>query len=192
MNKQLPDLAWFVHLDSAEDFLAELGWLQALRVSTETFVTVGCWSPEPIALMWILDASEVTVIELVPRRLDPAREAVERLLRSEPQSMAGRHIEFRPGEDILSMDLPQGRFDLAFCRRLLTNMDSDLDVMAAVHRLTALTQPGGWLVAVESMPGQHTRPRPREFLGRIFLEAGLVEDVIRNAPADAYCYRKPS
>jgi ubiquinone/menaquinone biosynthesis C-methylase UbiE len=86
--------------------------------------------------------------------------------------------------------LPFGHFDLAYCKRVLTNMEDDQEIQLAIGKMTKVVKPGGWVIAVEDMPDKQWNPRPREVLASMFGKAGLTERRLNNAPEVAYCYRK--
>jgi SAM-dependent methyltransferase len=191
MSKQPSELDCFDKLQTTKDFRGELRWLAELAGAVDSIVDFGCWSAEPFALLWTLNATRVEVVEKEEESLDTPRYVYENLRRFHPECLQGRHIEFHPPQDMITAKLTRDRFDLAYCKRVLTNMQSDQEIQDAVNKMAEVVRPGGWIVAVESMPDKHGNPRPRADLASMFTKAGLREEWLDGAPEDAYCYKKP-
>lgn len=60
------------------------------------------------------------------------------------------------------------------------------DLLDAIYQMARVAKPGGWVIAVESIGDQ---PLP---INHLFRAAGLYEESLAGAPADAFCYRKPT
>lgn len=192
MNKQPVDPEWFQNLAMGADYGSDFIWLAQLATTIDNIANFGCWSPEPFALLWILDATHITVIEKEEKRLTGPKEILEILKQQNPECLEGRSVEFLPPGDMIAAELPFGHFDLAYCERVMTNMEDDQEIQLAIDKMAKVVKPGGWVIAVESMPAKQGNPRPREVFAAMFGKAGLTEERLSNAPEDAYCFRRLS
>lgn len=184
------DLTCFDRLETNTNYLQDFRWLSQLRGSITEIVNFGCWNPEPLVLLWVLNAREVKVVEKEERHLDRPKEILENIKLSFPSCLEGRSVEFLPPTDMITVELPQEYFDLAYCERVLTNMEDDQIIQAAINKMAMVVKPGGWVIAVESMPDEQGIPRPRKEIELMFEQAGLREVHLYAAPENAYCYRK--
>jgi SAM-dependent methyltransferase len=191
MTKRPVSPAWFDQLEMTKDYRNDFKWLVQLSRTVESIVNFGCWSAEPFGLLWTLDATSVTVVEKEEQHLVRPKEILENLQKSNPDCLEGRSVKIHPPADMITTNLAIGHFDLAYCERVLTNMETDLEVQAAVNKMAQVVKPRGWVIAVESLPDEQRNPRPRENIALLFIKAGLVEERLDGAPEDAYCYRKP-
>jgi hypothetical protein len=163
-----------------------------LRGAIDSIVDFGCWSAEPFALLWILNAIRIEVVELEEVSLTRPKQVLANLKRCHAQCLEGRQIEFHPPQDMMTIELASSSFDLAYCKRLLTNLESDTQIQSAINKMAGVVRAGGWVIAVESMPDDQGNPRPREDIVLMFKKAGLEEEHLVGGPEDAYCFRKPS
>jgi SAM-dependent methyltransferase len=183
------DLACFDKLETNKDYRNDFNWLSQLN-GIESIANFGCWSPEPLALLWMLNAREVKVIEKEERYLTRPKEILEKIKVSFPGCLDGRFVEFLPPSDMITVELPIDYFDLAYCERVLTNMDNDHTIQAAIEKMAGVVKPGGWVIAVESMPDEQGNPRSRNEIESMFIKAGLKEEKLDGSPENAFCYRK--
>ena len=150
MIKQPVNPNWFSHLWTA-NLWGSFEWLLPLSGSVETVVSFGCSSSEPLALLWILDATEVKVIEKEEERLIERRQELAVLTRQLPSAFEGRSVEFIAADMSLQVNrLPSEYFDLAFCRDVLyqIHLDAGLErVQDAIAEMTRVVRPGGWIAA---------------------------------------------
>jgi len=168
-----------------------LKWLRQLRDSVDSAAIFGCWSEEPLALAWILDASEVAVVEIDEEHLARARQALEMISKKytlpEVQS-----VKFIVADMTKRVDkLPNGHFDLAFCREVLSHISEGCrleNIQSAVNEMARVVGPGGWVVADESsLHAKHGTAK----ISHLFRMADLECDSLEEAPYWSYCYRKP-
>ena len=183
------DLACFDKLAISKDYRKDFNWLSQLS-GIESIANFGCWSPEPLALLWVLNAREVRVIEKEEGHLARPKEIVDNIRTLFPDCLAGRSVEFLPPSDMTTVELQRDYFDLAYCERVLTNMDDDYTIQVAIEKMADVVKPGGWVVAVESMPDEQGNPRQRNEIEAMFTKAGLKEEKLDGSPENAYCYRK--
>lgn len=190
MNKQPVDPKWFDELETNTDYRSHFKWLAQLATTVDSIADFGCWSAEPFALLWTLDATYISVIEKEETNLTRPKEIFENLKQRIPECLEGRSVEFLPPGDMIAAELPFGHFDLAYCERVLTNMEDDQEIQLAIDKMAEAVKRGGWVIAVESMSDKQWNPRPRGILASMFGRAGLTEERLNSAPDDAYCYRK--
>lgn len=191
MKKQNSKLDCFEALDVKRNFKAELDWLKQLSDEVDTVVEFGCWSCEPFALLWTLKASRVEIIEKDERNLITPKYILENLLFSHPYCIKNDQIFFYEPQDMIKSKLPSNSFDLAYCKRVLSNMKSHDEIQCAIKNMARIIKPGGFLIAVESMPDNKGRPKPKGILSSILSKSGLNEIELDNAPGEAYCFKKP-
>jgi SAM-dependent methyltransferase len=193
MSKVPAELSnWYAILDQPPP-PEHLIWLSPLQGTVESIANFGCWSAEPFLLLWILDATEIKVIEKEQEHLDGPIQDKKSLSKEIPDALAGRSIEFIVGDMTTGLDeaqLPSDYFDLAYCERVLCHMSDLRELENAISEMARTVKPGGRVIAVESMPDQQGNPR-LGILAPLFEKAGLEEENLGNAPEDAHCYRKP-
>ena len=186
------DPYWYTILNAGPE-PGHLSWLSQLKGFVNSIADFGCWSDEPLVLMWTLDATEVVVVERDPANLSRAKEDRDLLERTVPDALRGRSLRFIVADMTEVLDearLRSDHFDLAYCERVLYHMSDPTQVQVAVSEMARTVKPGGRVIAVESMPDQQGNPR-LGILAPLFEKAGLLEENLDNAPEDAHCYRKP-
>ena len=209
MGKRPVRPSWFCKLWHSHQRKGHLSWLGQLR-PLESIANYGCWSDEPFALMWTLDATEIKVIELKEENLYHPRE----ILKTLNEEIEGRCVEFiladmseMPGE-LQSKEgkLPCDHFDLAYCEDVLYNMllpglsnvqnladgtvrlvqpEDAPKAQSAVKEMARVAKPGGWVIAVEPKLGSRGID-----ISPLFEKADLDMDRLDGAPDHSYCYRK--
>jgi ubiquinone/menaquinone biosynthesis C-methylase UbiE len=199
MNTQPVNSTWFEHLRTV-CLRNKYAWLSILKGSINSIADYGCWSSEPYALLWTLDASEIIVVEKKLANLDAAKEDLEILMSSVPASMAGRDIKFFVA-DMTSMvkGLFTNSVDLAFCQDVLYQIYEDnqdlSDVQNTLNEMTRVVKPGGWVIAVEPEIGTKIEPPCRVSdpidISPLFQKMALIKTILEGAPEWSYCYKKP-
>jgi ubiquinone/menaquinone biosynthesis C-methylase UbiE len=144
--------------------------------------------------MWTLDATDVKVIEKEERNLNKLsgpKEQLEYLKRNLPSAFEGRSIEFIVKDMSEGVDeLPSNHFDLAYCERVLYLSVPDLQkVQSAINEMARVVKPGARVIAVEAA-ALDDFGNPIDFHS-LFIKAGLIEEYLKDAPENAYCYKKP-
>lgn len=166
--------------------ISHLEWLRHLSDAMDKLITFGCGSSEPFALLWILEASEIKIVEKDASRLTRPMEELEILKKQHPTTYKQDTVDFIIAD--MSAPLPQipsGYFDLAFCESVLYYMKEDVEVLQrAVNQMARVIKPGGWVVAIEHSFIQ------RE-ISQMFNIAGLMLDECPQAPPSACCFKKP-
>lgn len=176
ITKQPVDPKWFEQLRTGS-LKERLEWLAVLTTCVDRLVTFGCWSSEPFALMWTLDAVEVKVVEVSEENLTNPKAELETLERLSAISthrafgcMRGRSIQFIVGDMTRVDRLRSAHFDLAYCEDVLYQIHVEsgdvATVQAAVNEMTRVVKPGGCVIAVESMIGAQEEVVLSDFLGQ--------------------------
>jgi len=214
MNTQPINPMWFEQLRTVGS-MNEYAWLSILKGSINSIADFGCWSSEPYALLWTLDASEIIVVEKELANLDQivgAKEDLEILMRRIPASMTGREIKFIVA-DMTSIvkELITNSVDLAFCKNVLYQIyeaNKDLSgVQNVVNEMARVVKPGGWVIAVEPKIGAEHENIVQDFFGTkielpcrvgdpidispLFQKVALIRNTFEGAPEWSYCYKKP-
>ena len=169
----------------------EFEWLRPLRDSVSSVVVIGCWDQgdtngtcsEPYALLRILEASSVVVVDKEAEYIRNAQGWLERTQARYPDLFNDCNVEFVVSDIAEGMgQLASEGFDLAYCSNVLYYMKSDIRrLQAAVNTMAQVVKPGGWIIADESIE-----------LDRQLEEAGLEKATpLENIPESVYCYRKP-
>lgn len=183
---------WFSELDPPSK-VYQMGWLCQLADSVETIASFGCWSHEPFILLWTLDASDVWVTERESRYVLRLRDDLERLLKTVPSGFKGRCVKTITA-DMITVNLPQNYFDMAFCERVLCNLSSESDfdfyqIQTGISKMVQITKNNGWIIAVESPLVQSDQ---YEKITRELFEAeGLIRYDIDRSPEGTFSYKKP-
>jgi ubiquinone/menaquinone biosynthesis C-methylase UbiE len=150
-----------VYGPGTEALLRRAGLRDGLRV-----VEVGCGSGNTAC--WVAEqiapGGSVVALDVSPDQIEQARrQAASRNL---------RNIEFHVA-DAYAPRLPEGAFDLAYCRLVLMHLTRPADALAAMR---ALVRPGGLVVCEEMDLGCWVCDPPAEAMTRFFaLNAALGE-----------------
>ena len=90
-------------------------WLADLPQPIDHIANFGCWSGcEPFALLWTLDAREITVVEKEENYLSDFYEQMEILSIKHPQSLQGRTVDALCKDMIMPIhELQDQYYDLA-------------------------------------------------------------------------------
>lgn len=174
--------------------LKDLGWLRQLSVPVEKIVIFGCESSEPFVLFWMLEASELKVVEKDDNSLSDIesmgpREELEFLCKNHPNIYKPNSVEFIIADMSTTIpELPSDYFDLAFCENVLYFMEDDSKALKnAVTQMVRVAKPGGWVIAVESQFGETHPPKD---ISCLFDSMGLVLVTLNGSPPWAYCFIK--
>lgn len=203
----------------------EYEWLEPLQPEVEKIADFGCWASdarsgtcaEPYALLWVLDALEVTVVDKEQQYIQNAQEWL-RNIRQRYDYFNDYGMEFFVGDMtdrglIAQIDaLNEGDFDLSYCHNVLYNLYPDpSDLQDAIGNMARVVKAGGWIIAVEPKAGVEYEQRMCDsFISGLSIPAppiplnqptnisehfeavGLTDFVLDNAPEWSYCYQKPS
>jgi len=150
-----------VYGPATEVLLRRAGLRSGLRV-----VEIGCGSGNTAC--WVAEQlapeGSVLAVDVSPEQIEQARQQAER--RSLP------NIEFQVA-DAYSPRLPEGTFDLAYCRMVLMHLTRPAEALSAMR---ALVRPGGVVVCEEMDLGCWLCDPPAEAMTRFFaLNADLGE-----------------
>lgn len=163
-------------------------WLEPLQPYVDSIADFGCWdtASEAIALLWILKAKRVVVVDREQEYIRNAKEWLETTRAKHPY-FKEYEPEFIVGDmtkDELKDELHECDFDLSYCQDVLYNMKDNLEgLQSAIYEMARVAKPGGWVIAVE--------PKIPEDISESFENAGLVRDNrLQDAPGGTYCYRK--
>jgi SAM-dependent methyltransferase len=190
-----------------------LEWLFQLAGSVQTLVDFGCWSSEPIALLWGLDATKATVVDRNEQHVALCRQELAGLRKKVPFAFEGRSVEFIVGDMTQHIDrLPTAWFDLAFCEDVLYHVVDQARTQGlreAIGQMSRVVKGGGYVIAVEPefREGTHrveggpvdtSSPEIARLLAAscrldlhvMFRGLGLAQVELAGAPEAAYCYRK--
>ena len=201
---------WFneLHIPNQRDHYS---WLAELPHSHNRIATFGCMSGcEPFALLWILDAHEIMVVEVEEEYIGELNEQKYILNKLYPESLQGRLIESLCRDMRFPVpDLPDQYFDLAFCEDVLYALDihgGTIDVNKGIEQMMRVVKPTGLIVAVESkyrakfetrtsktlgipitVPVQKSEP---ENMHELFVSKGLKRLEVHGQPPYSYCYQR--
>ena len=192
-------------IDVLQDPRNDLKWLAQLRESVESIANFGCGnSTEPFALLWILDATEIKVIEKEEEHLVKPKELLERLKKSRKSyCLEGCSVRFIPADMTTTVTkLFPNHFDLAYCQEVLYDIRDtyiksglqEVKVQDAINEMARVVKLGGWVIAWETQIGTNETDgfvsEPRD-ISQHFEAAGLCRCSLEGAPKWSYCYRKP-
>ena len=170
---------------------SDFEWLEPLRASVSSIIVFGCWDNgdtvrqcrESYVLLRILEATSAMVVDKEAEYIHNAQSWFQNTRAQYPELLGAYDLKFVVSDITREADeLPINCFDLAYCSGVLYYMRSDIgQLQAAVNTMARVVKPGGLVVANED-----------EGLDKRFKEAGLEKaGCLDNAPAYAYCYRKP-
>lgn len=112
---------------------------------------IACWAAEQVG-----PGGSVVAIDVSPEQVEQARRQAE--------SRNLRNIEFRVA-DAYSPGLPDGSFDLAYCRLVLMHLTCPADALAAMR---GLVRPGGVVACEEMDLGRWLCDPPADAMTRFF------------------------
>jgi ubiquinone/menaquinone biosynthesis C-methylase UbiE len=142
-----------VYGPGTEAMLRHAGLRPGLRV-----VEIGCGSGNTAC--WVAEqvapTGSVLAVDVSPDQIEQARRQAE--------SRNLRNVEFQVA-DAYSPRLPEGSFDLAYCRLVLMHLTRPADALAAMR---ALVRPGGVVVCEEMDLGCWLCDPPAEAMTRFF------------------------
>lgn len=188
-------------------------WLANLPFRVERIANFGCMSgSEPFALLWILDAQEVTVVEIDEKFLGEGREQNEIVAIRCPESLQDRVVNFVCGDMTKPLaELPDQYFDLAYCEDVLYTLplQGGSDALErGISQMIRVIKPTGLIIAVEPKFGAEFKMRGSKVLGvdismpiqisqpknmsNLFSSYGLRKLEIPGSPLYTYCYQKNS
>jgi ubiquinone/menaquinone biosynthesis C-methylase UbiE len=184
-------------------------WLANLPIEVKCIANFGCMSgSEPFALLWVLDAQEVTVVDIDEKFLRKGREQKEIITIRCPESLQNRVVNFVCGDmtELLS-EIPDQYFDLAYCKDVLYILKlqgGTGSVERGISQMIRVVKPNGLIVAVESkydakfetqkvlgvdMPIPVRLSEPKD-MSPLFESKGLKKLEIQNRPQYTYCYQR--
>jgi SAM-dependent methyltransferase len=202
--------SWFDSLTTV-GLLKHHSWLANLPSRVERIANFGCWSgSEPFALMWILDATEVMVVEIEEKFIGELREQIEIVSHRYPESLQGRAINYVCRDMTGALPkLPDRHFDLAYCEDVLYTLPIQRDSGAlerGILQMIRVVKPNGFVIAVEPKFGAEFQTQKSEILGidislpvpitepkdmsDLFSSKGLRKLEIPGCPPYTYCYQK--
>jgi ubiquinone/menaquinone biosynthesis C-methylase UbiE len=167
---------------------------------------------EPFALLWILDAQEVTVVEIDENFLGEGLEQNEIVASRYPESLKDRIVNFVRGDmtDPLP-ELPNQYFDLAYCEDVLYTLllqGGSESLEQGISQMIRVVKPNGFIIAVEPKFGAEFKMQENKVLGvdisipiqisppkdmsGLFSSHGLRKLAIPGSPLYTYCYQKNS
>lgn len=203
MEKPLPKREWFDHLQTVRQY-ENLVWLSQVTGQVDRVLSIGCWSDEPFALLWITNASEIVVIEKNAEYISERLEDYERLGKQVSEAFIARSVKFLNTDITLPIDkLDPDYFDFAFCENVLYNFqDNPEQLEYAVSQIARALKPHGLLVAVESKYGVEINmvesimgimvpvpiSEPTD-IGFVFERIGMVK-IASDYPYWTYIYRR--
>lgn len=186
-------------------------WLTNLPTQVETIVNFGCMSgSEPFALIWTLDAKEVTVIEIDKYYIEVLNNEIDIVSHRYPKSLQGRTIKLINGDMTKPLpELSDQYFDLAYCEdilyAILLNQGSQA-LEQGIMQMVRVVKPNGYIIAVEpkfgaefetvfhpilkipyNIPIQKSEPKDMSYL---FSSKELQKIDVVGCPQYAYCYQK--
>jgi SAM-dependent methyltransferase len=204
MTKLPVDPRWFEQLETTE-ILEHYTWLQSLSNEVDRIINFGCWTgKEPFALLWTLDASEISVVDKNSSHLANL-ETVKHDINT--SSMQGRYIHPSITGDMTQEinEIKANDYDLSYCEEVLYQvyLEGEEKFKAAIRQMIRVVKPGGYIVAVENKvgaveydpnTGQHYKVTNRQpiDLTSYFESEGMQSISITNCPPNAYCFKKPS
>lgn len=193
LKSQPEIMRWNLVATSGFSLSRSFEWLKPIDSFVSNIIDFGCWAvsgtvcSEPFALLWVLNADRVVVIEKEPDHIHNAKKRLQHI-RSQHSFFADYHVTFEES-DMCDGEVATrycDKFDLAYCHNVLYYMQQNLDdFQKAIHTMQRVVNRGGWFIAVEEnvSSGEITRFfRPDEW--------GKVD--LRNMPDCSYCYRKLS
>jgi len=206
----MPRSSWFDALTVVQQ-QDQHAWLATLPSPIERIANFGCLSgSEPFALLWTLNAKEVTVIDIEAKFLQEIDAQTSVLQARCPESLRGRVIN-QLCRDMTTYipELRDDSFDLAYCSNVLYALPLQGDPQAldrGVDQMVRILKPGGFLIAVEPKFGAQFQTRDLGFAGiqitvpipiseatdmaPVFASNPLLRYVLPSSPPNSYCYRK--
>jgi SAM-dependent methyltransferase len=194
----------------------EYEWLAPLRSYVDSIADFGCWATaegdicsESFALLWILNVSQIVVIEKNSEYIRNAKEWLKST-RSIHSFFEAYNIIFVEGDmrdDAIAVRYAD-EFELAFCHNVLYFMQDNFDeIQTAINTMKRVVKPGGWLIAIEEKIGVKYKETSAEIIGGVTLPSRIPEndptDIsylfeseewekvdLPNAPDWSFCYRK--
>ena len=199
MARQPVNDDWFKSLDAC---YSSLQWLSHPELSqpVEVIANFGCWSSEFLALLWHLDAGDITVVEVDRENLTKPGKKLADVRKWKPASLAGRCVRCIV-EDMSNLNeeqLSSESCDLAYCEDTLYNiwLEDNQNFLRrfqrAVNQMARVVRPGGWVIACELMIKDPPHVGDLIDIGPHFLAARLEKVTLNDAPDYAYCYQKPT
>lgn len=165
--------------------LNHLEWLKQLSDTMDKLITFGCGGSEPFALLWILGANEIKVVEKDANRLTEPIEELELLKRQYPATYKQDTVDFIIADMSVPLhQIPSDYFELAFFESVLYYMEKDIEVLqSAINQMARVVRPGGWVIAIEHKFEQ-------EEINKLFGATGLMLITCPQAPPSAHCFKK--
>lgn len=199
---------WFTFLQTVclQDHYS---FLENIPTKIDRIVNFGCWTgDEPFALLWTLDSSEITVVEIEHKHLLCFQEELKIVSHRISQSMLGRHVKLlcRDMSQNIS-ELPNRYYDLAYCENVLYYLQDQPNLLKnSISQMIRILRPGGYIVANEPKFGVNFEEREELFMGQknkrpyplnepsdinfLFSSTALIKKDIIQFPKYAYCYQK--
>lgn len=186
-------------------------WLADLPSRVDRIANFGCWSGgEPFALMWILDAKELMVVEKEDKSIEELRKQIQIVRLRYPESLQGRVINYVCRDMTKPIpELPDRYFDLAYCEDVLYSLPLQGGAEAlerGIMQMIRVVKPNGFIIAVEPKFGAKFNSQKSEVLGinislpvrisepkdmsDLFSSKGLWKLEIPSCPPYTYCYQK--
>lgn len=190
--KSPAQLDWFRRADIKEK-AESLKWLTPLRDSVERIINFGCWNwkgSEPFALLWTLDATEITIVEKEQNHLKPFMTLLDWVQKHLSNSIEGRDIQIKIADMTAPIEgLPESYFDLAYCQDVLYQIGEDSEALQnAINEMARVTKPQGFVVAVEQkFRDEFNEPKD---MSQFFIATGLTRALLDGAPPYSYIYQK--
>lgn len=200
---------WFDQLPIVNAYQGYMFILKVLK-RAEKIANFGCWDGvEAFVLLWLLDASEITVLDVEEKHVADLRQLIGWLQNTKPASLQGRSIKPIVADMTFTVaEMPANHFDLAFCHNTLYNLkdddsNNDNNVQSGVNEMARVIRPGGYLIASEpkmgvkfgSVEGSIAEGPKRSGnpidISNLFVKAGLKKvdtDVV--IPPFTYIYQK--
>ena len=176
--------------DTAISFKESWQWLEEFK-PVSRIANFGCYAPqvwrgkylfirELFALLWMLDATHLDIVEKEVKYANNAKKAVNELRKRNPECITESQINVIQG-DMTNCILPSNSYDLAFCESVIRY--SCLDGLKA---MVDCVRVGGFIAVIDEGIQIHE-------LAAEIDNITLVQDINRNSsryPNRIYSYQK--
>jgi hypothetical protein len=199
--KQPVDPAWLKQLHYSASHAQRYRDLLAGMQAAEKVVSFGLFQKgrEPFYLMWLLNAAEISVVEIKQEYIDEFKRLITEFRDRTPEGFQGRTIKPVVADMAQPVtELAGDYFDLAFCDNVLYSVNRnqpDLErVGQAIHEMARVIRPGGTIVAYEPQMGwqPNVMTYTTQEISPLFEQAGLTRHRIDASLPYLYVFKKPA
>lgn len=176
-----PKNDWFESIEGGDD----LSWVYKVTGNVDSLLSIGCWTDEPIALLWTTRAEKLTVIELESEYIEKLQERIASLNQHVPDALKGRTIKFLEEDIGAPIDvLKQETFDCIFCRNVLYNLEESSRLELAIKQMATALKKNGKIIVCEGKLGVEYQRIPFPLPYDEVREESIYMPVLGSEPTD--------